>query len=561
MRLIPQVLAEKEVFVPPQVWIDEHLQDETKAWPLIRESGSDRERSTFLKPLIRVCPIPAFLVLDGFAQDIDVRIIIRRLSSLTGQRDPWFLHAYDFLLACTLQPKAQTAGTAMPSDVFLERPTPALREWGATRAFQLCPTLRTNAPPLQAQPPAAPAGPSMAELFQQFLDMQRAATTTPAAGPAEEKKDDSAATTLGMAPSELKRLLTMCGLDEGQEEFLPHLYTDLAEPNLSKEGKNLLIREVCRRNVKYDDAEIPLLAPLLKTIRTKEWSGDSGVTTLVSAVKGLSPFLLIDITEEDEAAWNEQYEMLEKATACSLDDIKTTTKLEAKVPSSFAALHKCLKTFANLLFALFGALCPLLIQLQDIIRAMGKFSTQARAAMLHKNRAAIMWVLFLQCREFTAGKMVRLEHDTHLHAFTQLRFDLLAGKDVTHNGVPFGLVEAPGQQPKRQLEKEDPPNEPPVKKIRTCQTHPKLKAAFDPIFASNPNVSLKAMCEASNVKLSQLFPHDNRRCVLAALKGSCSYKNCRNKHGYRVTEDEATQILQLLDPVIKDPSKMTKVSP
>ena len=171
-----------------------------------------------------------------------------------------------------------------------------------------------------------------------------------------------------------------------------------------------------------------------------------------------------------------------------------------------------------------------------------------------------MWVLFLQTREFTAGKMVRLQHDTHLHAFTQLRFDLLAGKEVTNTGVPLGLLEVTGTQPKRQIENNEASPDPPAKKPRTCNTHPLLKAAFVPIFAANPNVSLKAMCDACNVKISQLFPNDNRRCVLAALKGSCSYKNCRNKHGYTVSEAEATQILQLLDPVIKDPSKVTKVS-
>ena len=151
----------------------------------------------------------------------------------------------------------------------------------------------------------------------------------------------------------------MCGLTEGQEEFLPSIWEELAESNLSKEGKNLVIRERCRSNLKYDDAPVPLLAPLLKTIRTREWSGDSGTHTLVSAVKGLSPFLLIELTEENEAAWNEEYKLLEKATMQSLADIKKTTKLEARIPQSFSSLQQTLKAFGNLLFALFGALCPL----------------------------------------------------------------------------------------------------------------------------------------------------------------------------------------------------------
>ena len=50
--------------------------------------------------------------------------------------------------------------------------------------------------------------------------------------------------------------------------------------------------------MKYDDAPVPLLAPLLKTIRNREWSGDSGIHTVVSAVKGITPFLMLKLAED-----------------------------------------------------------------------------------------------------------------------------------------------------------------------------------------------------------------------------------------------------------------------
>ena len=91
--------------------------------------------------------------------------------------------------------------------------------------------------------------------------------------------------------------------------------------------------------------------------------------------------------------------------------------------------------------------------------------------------------------------------------------------------------------------------------------HPKLKAAFTPIFTAHPGASLKRMCKLSDVKIQHLFPEDNRRCVLAALKGNCTYATCRNKYEFTVTDAEADHIIKLLQPVITKPDKLSKVSP
>ena len=371
-----------------------------------------------------------------------------------------------------------------------------------------------------------------------------------------------------MAPSELKRLLLMCGLEKDQAEFLPAFYTDIAEKNLSKEGKNLIIREICHSANKYEDAPIPLLAPLLKTIRHREWSGDSGVHTMVSAMKGLSPFLLLEISEEDQANWNEQYKLLEASTLHTMDDLKKSTKLEARIPTSYNDLRQCLKTFGNLLFALFGLLCPLLLELHAIIVAMGKFSSHEKAGMIHKNRAALMWVLFLQTRAFTGGTMIKRAPDTHLPAFTQLKLDILAAKEVTNTSVPLPLRQDPAQKKRSQPEKDTEPekaggkttDQPKKKKTRIVNSNEKLVRAFAPLFADNPTASIKAMCELCSCKVNQLFPTDKRRCILGALKGECTYATCRNLHDYSVTEAEAEHILTLLKPVLDDPGKLSRVS-
>ena len=212
MRLLPPFLAPKDIFVPPRAWIDDGLKDESKAWPLVRGSAYDRERPTFLRPVVRVCPIPAYFVLDGFENDLNIRVVTRRLEASTSATAAWAKHALDFLQVCTLQPKAQTVGTSLPPELFLERPSPALKAWCATRTYQLCPELAPYSGQARAPTPAPtpPAAPTMTELFQQFIDMQKTMNEASRQTHAEEKKAEEPATTFGLAPSELKRLLVSC---------------------------------------------------------------------------------------------------------------------------------------------------------------------------------------------------------------------------------------------------------------------------------------------------------------------------------------------------------------
>ena len=180
-----------------------------------------------------------------------------------------------------------------------------------------------------------------------------------------------------------------------------------------------------------------------------------------------------------------------------------------------------------------------------------------------------MWVLFLQTREFCSGNMIRNDISSHLPAFHQLRLDILAGKEATNTSVPLTLLQDPNatRQPKKRKETHDKSddekqNSTDEKKHpkKTFVTHPMIKEKLGPVFIANPTASIKKMCELCDVKLAQLFPNHKRRCLLAALKGECSYANCKNKHDYVITDAEAQHICQLLDPVISDPTRLTRVS-
>ena len=147
--------------------------------------------------------------------------------------------------------------------------------------------------------------------------------------------------------------------------------------------------------------------------------------------------------------------------------------------------------------------------------------------------------------------------------------DILAAKEVTNTSVPLQLRQDPTQKKRRQPDTDDDPaktgatgsgDNPTKKKPRLVNSNQKLIQAFKPIFADNPTASIKAMCELSTCKVNQLFPNDKRRCVLGALKGECTYATCRNTHNYTVTDNEAEHILTLLQPIIDDPGKLSRVS-
>ena len=63
----------------------------------------------------------------------------------------------------------------------------------------------------------------------------------------------------------------------------------------------------------YDDAEVPLSPPLLKMDMKQNWVvKDSNITIplLVNSTNGISPFLILDLTEYQVASINEDNEAL-----------------------------------------------------------------------------------------------------------------------------------------------------------------------------------------------------------------------------------------------------------
>ena len=123
------------------------------------------------------------------------------------------------------------------------------------------------------------------------------------------------------------------------------------------------------------------------------------------------------------------------------------TKILPKVLGDPFEFLLVLNTFANLLYALFGAGCPLFLQLRMVIKALYAFKRAAMNSMSAHTKASILWIILLQTRHFVAGESTLL-------AEFKTMMEKLVSKDttITHVEVPAVLiVVAPGSptKPKR----------------------------------------------------------------------------------------------------------------
>ena len=101
---------------------------------------------------------------------------------------------------------------------------------------------------------------------------------------------------------------------------------------------------------------------------------------------------------------NEQHNALSQATSTTVKDV-ALTKLKAKSPTTFANLLDQVKRFGNLLFAIFGHRCPLLVEIHDLLNNLNEYSETARKTPAKKTIATILWILHLQSRYFVSVQM------------------------------------------------------------------------------------------------------------------------------------------------------------
>jgi len=374
----------------------------------------------------------------------------------------------------------------------------------------------------------------------------------------EEKKDDSAE--FKISDGERARMQRMCGLPEncGDESF-PKWYRDIFAKNQDDKDKSLIIANAIGKSFIFEDTEVPLYLSLLNMILKRDWTGqDVGKrAALAHVAKGLSPFAMVDLSEDDVACMQQEADDLRSATTITASDLKAARKnVAAKVPEDADGLMQMIKRFANLLYTLFSSQCPMYQQLYGIVKGLRDHSPNARTQLGRKAKASMLWIILLQARRFAQGKMEG--NDGCLGEFANLR-NLITAKNcgtLDHSEVPSELATTATPAPKSPEKRtrgaatevttytDSPPKKPKAgtgrvvepfnEDVKTLLEQPRKGAGY-PRFT--------AMCEFCGITEKNLVTGlTNKDCRQFFLTGSCMYDETCRLHHRKVTTAQVKEI-------------------
>ena len=543
--------------------------------------------------LMGLAPIPTYLVYDGLDEDLDAGMVYERLMMSQHPSD-MRTHALAFLRTCLVGQWRQSDAkhTATQAEFFCMLPREA-RLWAQSRFHQLFPALtearqternQTTQVPLPpapdgTTPPTPPRHPYQPQTGQQIFHLDADAlkaflahqhltpqgTVTPA-----ETPNGSPDGTFKVSDAEKSRMRRMCGLDDDAgDECFPKWFRDIFAKHLDDVARAQVIAEAVEQSWILEDAEVPLYPALVKTIIKRDWTAsDLGKrAALVNAAKGLSPFALIDLTDEDVALMVEDDEDLFKATAVSAAEVKAArAKVKAKTPATAEEFMLMLKRFTNLLFALFSSQSPLYKQLYAVVKALRDYSPNARAQLSHEAKTSILWIILLQARRFAQGKMTGPQ--ACLGEFTNMVNQIQAKNcaAITHIEVPTELLER-GRKRKQDKEQTLPgpgqggTSPQPPKKQRVQQPHNTDLAAFfnKKRMADAGNPPLGRICAYCGITKEQLLPDLPRTdCRQFLIMGTCMFgSKCKFNH-CTATTAQAKTIMDKLQRFDKDPLGMAQ---
>ena len=286
-----------------------------------------RARVAETSSLMQISPIPPFLVYDGFEKNLDVAEVLERVLAADTKGSNTYAHLMAFLRACLSSHNINGNKPYVEHTILVAPPADA-RRWGNAKFKKCFPAL------VPQQQLGANAPPDYAAILAQLLPAHtRILQQQQAPTVAEAKQDESLH---GFSKKELEH--TLLTDRTGAFEVLPGWFRECAEKGCSEKFKLTIIRTWIMTNYRYDGAEVPLSAPLLKIINQRNWLGKDGNIrrpSLINAVDGLSPFLLTDLHEDEVVQINDEEDTFDKATFISVDAVlKHKKKLKPKVPET-----------------------------------------------------------------------------------------------------------------------------------------------------------------------------------------------------------------------------------
>jgi len=376
----------------------------------------------------------------------------------------------------------------------------------------------------------------------------------------EEKKDDDSIT-LGMSQQELESTLIMCGKNpDSHHSLLPQWFQDCAEKGMTDSYRMRLIRKHIMLHQKYDDAEIPITATLLKNINKRNWLGKDGNIkrpSLLNASEGLSPFIVLDLDEDEVTRINDTEDALTRASTVTMQDITNLKKrMTPKIPATANDFMLLLKRFANLLFALFSEDCPFYKCAVKIVEALKEFSRVVREAMSTITKASILWIILLQSHTFALGD------DVILAEFTAMHVNLVSKQgNIYHAEVPQALIATSSlTSQKRKQKTQDTEDKPEAKKPRHNPNnwHPTLKAKLSGPMAKAGFPNFTQIMQYVDKDPQEIISDKSSWCTPNAFFGRCYLgEKCKRQHKV-VTDAQAEKIVTMLDKFIQKPEEIKK---
>ena len=94
--------------------------------------------------ILRLKPIIAFLVQNGFDEDLDTITIYKRIKTLDNLSEPYIQALLTFLHGCMTSRLVNDTGNFIPSIFFMDSTPPGARTWGLNKFNITFPTLFTH---------------------------------------------------------------------------------------------------------------------------------------------------------------------------------------------------------------------------------------------------------------------------------------------------------------------------------------------------------------------------------------------------------------------------------
>ena len=96
---------------------------------------------------------------------------------------------------------------------------------------------------------------------------------------------------------------------------------------------------------------------------------------LLHAMEGLSPFTMLDLSEDEVDLMNNEEDLISSASVVSVANLRLQRRqLKTCIPSEANEFMLILKIYANRVYATFSEACPLFKLLREVIQALPEFS-------------------------------------------------------------------------------------------------------------------------------------------------------------------------------------------